>query len=84
MEGTSGAADLGSLRGDPGEAALGPGIGRVSSPMLSFWMNVARFAQAGSVVFIQTAGLAKADRAEATQAQSLVFIREVRLVRRVR
>jgi len=40
MEGTSGAADLGSLRGDSGEAALGPSIGCVSNPVLSFWMNV--------------------------------------------
>lgn len=40
MEGTSGAADFGSLRGDSGEAALGPGIRRVSSPVPSFWMNV--------------------------------------------
>jgi hypothetical protein len=53
-----------------------------SGVIRSEWAYVIR--ASGGAALVQAAGFAKAGRAEATQANGLVFVREVRLVRRDR
>jgi hypothetical protein len=80
MEGTSGAADLGPLRGGSGEAALGPGgVGLCKQSGAAGSGRCARAAQAAGVESVRAAGLAKAGCAEATQAYILVLIVRVGL-----
>jgi len=78
MESTLGAADLGSLRGDPGEAALGRGVPRVRKGRLQSAGQRVREHRIGP----SSARLAKADDAQATQASVFLLLAEGRPGRR--
>jgi hypothetical protein len=71
MEDTSDAADFDSLRGEPGDAVLGPEGVVCANSRLPFVGRPMAVRVSGLFRFVTTVGLAKAGRTEATQPRPI-------------